>query len=314
MSIPNIKKKISTFSAILIILVPLSAISQEKINVWPGKIPGAIEDTLYKEIDLSNETGIYRISKVKIPTLTIFTPPEGKANGTAVLICPGGGYLHLAYTKEGVDIAKWLNSLGITAFVLKYRLPSDSIMKDKTIGPLMDAQKAMRIIRGNAEKWNINPDKIGVTGFSAGGHLASTLCTHYNERVYDSDTISAKPDFSILGYPVISMEADITHMGSRENLLGKNPTKEELIKFSNDKQVNKNTPPAFLFLAEDDNTVPIQNSINYFKALSKFKIPAELHIYEKGGHGFGLAKKSGTASDWPNACERWLREIGILSK
>jgi len=304
-------KKI-TYLLLLFILISFSAFSQEIINVWPGTIPGSIKDSLYKEIDLSNETGIYRISKVKIPTLTIFKPPEGKANSTAVLICPGGGYIHLAYTKEGVAIAKWFNSIGVTAFVLKYRLPSDSIMKDKTIGPLMDAQKAMRIIRGNAEKYNINPNKIGVIGFSAGGHLASTLSTHYNEKVYDSDNISARPDFSILGYPVISMEKDITHMGSRENLLGKNPSAEEVIKFSNDQQVNENTAPAFLFLAEDDNTVPIQNSINYFKALSKFKIPAELHIYEKGGHGFGLAQKSGTASEWPNACKNWLKENGML--
>ena len=297
---------------LLFIFISLSAYSQEEINVWQGKIPGAIENNQYQEIDLSNETGIYRISKVKIPTLTIFRPPEGKANGTAVLICPGGGYVHLAYTKEGVDIAKWFTSMGITAFVLKYRLPSDSIMQDKTTGPLMDAQKAMRIIRGNAEKWDINRNKIGVTGFSAGGHLASTLCTHYNEKVYNADTISARPDFSVLGYPVISMEADITHKGSRDNLLGNDPTNEEVIKFSNDQQVNKNTPPAFLFLAEDDNTVPPQNSINYFKALSKFKIPSELHIYEKGGHGFGLAKKGGTASEWPNACKNWLKENGML--
>ncbi len=306
------KKINSLLLLILIILIPLSAYSQEKVKIWLGKIPGSIEDSQYKEIDLRNETGRYRIEKVKIPTLTIFTPSNGGANGTAVLICPGGGYSHLAFNKEGVDIAKWFNSIGITAFVLKYRLPSDSIMKDKTIGPLMDAQKAMRIIRGNAEKWNINPNKIGIIGFSAGGHLASTLCTHYSEKVYNSDTVSAKPDFSILGYPVISMETDITHMGSRKSLLGKNPTKEEVNKFSNDLHVNKNTPPAFLFLAEDDNAVPIQNSINYFKALNKFKIPAELHIYEKGGHGFGLAKKGGTESDWPNACEHWLKENGML--
>lgn len=304
-------KKIN-YLLLLSILISLSAFSQEKIDVWSAKIPGAIEDNQYKEVDLSNETGIYSISKVKIPTLAIFAPPVGKVNGTAILICPGGGYSHLAYTKEGINIAKWLNSLGITAFVLKYRLPSDSIMIDKTIGPLMDAQKAMRIIRSNAGKWNINPNKIGVIGFSAGGHLASTLCTHYNEKVYNSDTISAKPDFSILGYPVISMQTDITHMGSRENLLGKNPTEEEIIEFSNDQQVNKNTPPAFLFAAEDDHAVPIQNSINYFKALSKFKIPAELHIYEKGEHGFGLAKNGGTESDWPDACEHWLKEIGML--
>lgn len=305
-------KKISICSIILLILISISAFGQEKIDIWSGKIPGAIEDTSYKEIDLINEPGRYRIMKVKNPTLTIFTPPHGKGNGTALLICPGGGYSHLAYNKEGVNVAEWFNSIGITAFVLKYRLPSDSIMTDKTIGPLMDAQKAMRVIRSNAEKWNINPNKIGVIGFSAGGHLASTLCTHYNEKVYDSDTISAKPDFSILGYPVISMQTDITHMGSRENLLGKNPDKKEIIKFSNDQQVNENTPPAFLFAAEDDHTVPIQNSINYFMSLRKFKIPSELHIYQSGGHGFGLAKKGSTESDWPKECERWLKAIGML--
>jgi acetyl esterase/lipase len=307
------KRIIVLSTALLFTFISLStANGQEDINVWSGKIPGSIENSLYKEIDLSNEPGRLRIKKVKIPTLTMFTPLHGEAYGTAVLICPGGGYSHLAFNKEGVDIAKWFNSIGITAFVLKYRLPSDSIMKDKTIGPLMDAQKAIRIIRSNAEKWDINPNRIGVVGFSAGGHLASTLCTHYNEKVYDADTISAKPDFSILGYPVISMELKITHMGSRENLLGMNPDEEQVIKFSNDQQVNRNTPPAFLFLAEDDNTVPIQNSINYFKALSKFKIPAELHIYEKGGHGFGLAKKGGTASEWPDACKNWLKENGML--
>jgi acetyl esterase/lipase len=306
-------KKIFAINVLLFLFVSFSAIAQEQtINLWPGKIPGSIEDSLYKEIDLSNETGIYRISKVKIPTLTIFTPPSGKGNGTAILICPGGGYVHLAYTKEGVDIAKWLNTHGVTAFVLKYRLPSDSIMEDKTIGPLMDAQRAMRFIRSNAKKWDINKNKIGVIGFSAGGHLASTLSTHYDEKVYDSDTVSAKPDFSILGYPVISMEAAITHKGSREYLLGNNPTKEEVTKFSNDLQVNKSTPPAFLFAAEDDNTVPIQNSINYFKALSRYKIPAELHIYQHGGHGFGLARNGGTEGDWTTACEHWLKAIGIL--
>ena len=252
------------------IFLSLSIFGQEQeLKLWPDSIPGAIGNNLYRETDLRNETGIYRISKVKIPTLAVYTPSQGKANGTAILICPGGGYVHLAYTKEGIDIAKWLNSLGVTAFVLKYRLPSDSIMKDKTIGPLMDAQKAMRIIRSNADKWNIDTNRIGVIGFSAGGHLASTLCTHYNDKVYDSDTISAKPNFSILIYPVISMEESITHMGSRESLLGKNPSQAEIDKFSNELQINKDTPPAFLAAAEDDKTVPIQNSINYFKSLSK---------------------------------------------
>jgi acetyl esterase/lipase len=307
------KRTIAINLILCLFLISLKAFAQEEIiKIWPDQIPGAIEDTSYKEVDLRNETGIYRIKDVTTPTLALFRPPQGKENGTAVLICPGGGYVHLAYTKEGVNMAKWLNSLGITAFVLKYRLPSDSIMENKTIGPLMDAQKAMRIIRGNAAEWKINPDKIGVMGFSAGGHLASTLSTHYEEKVYNSDTISAKPDFSILGYPVISMQPDIAHMGSRKSLLDNYPPAEEVNKFSNELQVNRNTPKTFLFAAEDDQTVPIQNSIDYFEALIKFHVPAELHIYQKGGHGFGLAKNGGTESNWPNACENWLRAIGML--
>ena len=287
--------------------------AQEKIiKVWPGKIPGAIENSVYKEEDLTNESGVYRISKVTDPTLTVFAPPKEKANGTAIIICPGGGYEHLAYAHEGVATAKWLNEIGITAFILKYRLPSDLIMKDKSVGPLQDAQEAMRIVRRNAKEWNINPDKIGVIGFSAGGHLASTLCTHYNDEVYNADTTSARPDFSILLYPVISMKPDITHKGSRKNLLGSNPTKTEIENFSNDLQVNKNTPPAFIVLAENDKSVPVQNSINYFLALKKFNIPAELHIFQTGGHGFGLGKKGETESYWPEVCKNWLQVMGYL--
>ena len=287
--------------------------AQEKIiKVWPGKIPGTIENSVYKEEDLTNESGVYRISKVTDPTLTVFAPPKEKANGTAIIICPGGGYEHLAYAHEGVATAKWLNEIGITAFILKYRLPSDLIMKDKSVGPLQDAQEAMRIVRRNAKEWNINPGKIGIIGFSAGGHLASTLCTHYNDEIYNADTTSARPDFSILLYPVISMKPDITHKGSRENLLGSNPTKTEIENFSNDLQVNKNTPPAFIVLAENDKSVPVQNSINYFLALKKFNIPAELHIFQTGGHGFGLGKKGETESYWPEVCKNWLQVMGYL--
>lgn len=184
------------------------------IKVWPDKIPDSIVNKNYKEQDLSDESGIYRIKKVKDPTLTVFTPASG--NGAAIIICPGGGYGHLAYAKEGVAVAKWFSSIGVTAFILKYRLPSDSIMKNKAIAPLQDAQESIRIVRRNAKEWNINPGKIGVIGFSAGGSLASLLCTHYNDKIYNCDTTSAKPDFSILLYPVISMREEITHPGSRK--------------------------------------------------------------------------------------------------
>lgn len=273
------------------------------IKIWQGDIPGAITNPSYTEVVGKGQ----RISKVTDPTLEVFMPAKEKANGTAIIICPGGGYAHLAFDHEGYKVAKWLTGLGITAFILKYRLPSDLIMADKSIGPLQDAQKAMRIVRRDAGKWNIKPNKIGIMGFSAGGHLASTLSAHYNDNVYTPvDTISARPDFSILIYPVVSMDPKITHRGSKNNLLGKKPGKETVKRFSNELMVNENTPPAFLVHAADDKAVPVENSINYFLALKKNNIPAELHIYEKGGHGFGLIPSKNTESNWTKACELWL--------
>ena len=286
---------------------------QEKtLKVWPDKIPGAIEDPSYKMETITNN-GWTRIDKVSDPTLDFYPAPKEKSNGTAVVICPGGGYAVLAIDHEGAQVAKWFNSMGITAFVLKYRLPSDKIMVDKSIGPLQDAQEAMRIIRRNAKEWNINPDKIGVMGFSAGGHVASTISTHYYDKVYDvKDSVGARPDFSLLIYPVISMEAGITHMGSRENLLGKNPSPEIVKRFSNEQQVTKDTPPAFLVCSTDDDVVPIQNSIDYLLALKKAGVHAELHIYESGGHGYGLGRSKDTEITWPDACKKWLEARGFL--
>jgi acetyl esterase/lipase len=231
----------------------------------------------------------------------------------AVVICPGGGYAVLSIDKEGINIAKWFNSIGISAFVLKYRLPSDEIMKDKTVGPLQDAQEAIRTLRRNAKKWNLDESKIGVIGFSAGGHLASTVSTHYLDKVYDSkDEISARPDFSMLIYPVITMENGITHNGSKESLLGKTPSEDLIAKYSNEKEVNENTPPTFLVHATDDHSVPVENSINYYLALKKNKVIAEMHLYQNGGHGFGLGTQ-GTNTDWPTACESWLAANKIIA-
>ena len=279
------------------------------IKIWQGDIPGAITNPAYTEVIGKGQ----RILRVTDPTLEVFMPTKEKANGTAIIICPGGGYALLAFDHEGYKVANWLTELGITAFILKYRLPSDIIMEDKSIGPLQDAQKAMRIVRRDAKKWNIKPNKIGIMGFSAGGHLASTLSTHYNDNVYTPvDTISAHPDFSILVYPVVSMNPKITHKGSKNNLLGENPNEEMLKRFSNELMVNENTPPAFLVHAADDKAVPVENSINYFLALKKNNIPAELHIYEKGGHGFGLIPSKNTESSWTKACELWLRMNKLL--
>lgn len=293
---------------LLIFIVSNSLQAQnETISVWSATIPKSIDNVNYQEIDVFKDGEFYNTSKVVTPTLTLFLPNKEIVNNTAVLICPGGGYSHLAINKEGFKIAKWLNKLGITAFVLKYRLPTDSIMQDKKIGPLQDAQEAIRYIRRNAEKWNIDTKKIGVIGFSAGGHLAATLSTQYNSKVYESeDTISAKPNFSILIYPVISMNKEITHKGSKTNLLGEFPSDEIVEKYSNELQVNAETPITFLVHASDDNAVPVENTIRYYEALRKFDVPVEMCIFQKGGHGFGLGTE-GTNQYWSKYCENWLR-------
>ncbi|AYN04151.1 alpha/beta hydrolase [Flavobacterium sp. 140616W15] len=287
--------------------------AQDKIiPLWITPIPNAINNAEYTEKEVLKDGIVTSVSHVSIPTLSIFTPHETKSNGTAILIFPGGGYSHLSIDKEGTKVAKWLNTLGITAFVIKYRLPSDLIMKDKTIGPLQDAQEAMRFIRKNASQWDLDSTKIGIIGFSAGGHLASTLSTHYNDVVYKTDySISARPSFSILIYPVISMTKEVVHKGSQTNLLGTNPSLELINKFSNEKTVASDTPTAFLVHATDDTVVPSENSINYYLALKKNKIPAELHLYEKGGHGFGLGVKD-TSQFWTRDCVEWLKANGYL--
>ncbi|WP_276381325.1 alpha/beta hydrolase [Flavobacterium sp. H4147] len=276
------------------------------IPLW-NTIPDEIKASNYKEKEESKDGKVQSTSLVSVPTLTAFFPAVTKPNQTAVVILPGGGYSHLAIDKEGTKIAEWFKTLGIPAFVLKYRLPSDLIMKNKNIGPLQDAQEAIRYVRQNAAKWNINPNKIGIMGFSAGGHLASTLSTHYDDKVYESAfKVSARPDFSVLIYPVISMENEITHKGSQINLLGESPSQELIDSFSNEKKVNAKTPPAFLIHATDDTVVIPENSINYYLALKKNGVSAEMHIYEKGGHGFGLGTDD-TSKFWPKQLENWLK-------
>ncbi|MBF4494777.1 alpha/beta hydrolase fold domain-containing protein [Flavobacterium sp. MR2016-29] len=290
----------------LMLWISIPAFSQKKeIPLW-DKIPDEIQTKGYsEEIDHKNEIA-EGVRKVTLPTLTAYFANAEKSNGTSVIICPGGGYGMLAINKEGYKVAEWLNTLGINAFVLKYRLPSDLIMKNKTIGPLQDAQEAVRLVRRNAVKWKLNPTKIGIMGFSAGGHLAATLSTHYSDKIYTtSDTTSAKPNFSILIYPVISMQEGITHQGSKDNLLGKNANSEISDKYSNEKQITAATSKAFLVHATDDKAVPVENSINYYLALKKEKVSAEMHLYESGGHGFGLGVK-GTNASWPKTCEKWL--------
>jgi len=305
-------RNLLTVIIIAIISVLNSNAQQKTMDLWPQGIPGLVFTDSYIEKSTTSEGLITRFEKTTNPMIYIFLPTREKATGTAVLICPGGGYAALAFGHEGNAISSWLNDNGIAGIILKYRLPSDLIMKDKSIGPLQDAQEAMRIIRRNAVAWNIDPKKVGVIGFSAGGHLASTLSTHYADKVYDvADTISARPDFSLLIYPVITMDSSFTHAGSRKNLIGENPSDKAVKSFSNELQVNEKTPPAFMVHSADDQTVPVKNSIVYYEQLVKYKIPSELHIFQKGGHGYGLGGSKDTQSAWPGLCINWLKASGF---
>lgn len=299
-------KKILLTSTVLFLIFNFSFCQKNTINIWPDDVPNSKETTDYNYIE--DTTGSWSfIRHIQKPKLDAYLV-EGKEQTAAVIICPGGAYWGLAFLHEGEDVAKWFNSLGISAFVLRYRLPDTTIMQNKTIGPLQDAQEAMRTVRRNAEKWNIDPHKIGIMGFSAGGHLASTLSTHYNDSVYAvNDTISARPNFSLLIYPVISMQSEITHMGSRNNLLGENPDKSLVKKYSNELQVDSLTPPAFLVHSMDDNAVPVENSIRYGLALKDSSVPCEMHIYPTGGHGYGMGKGKNTEATWTKACEKWMK-------
>lgn len=306
-------KKLTFLLLVIVICLFHNGYAQsEVLTLWPNGVPGSIQSETYNESSDSKDNWT-KASKVTNPRIDCYLADEAINTGTAVVVCPGGGYSVLAIGHEGRDIALWFNKMGISAFVLKYRLPSDEIMVDKSVGPLQDVQEAIRTVRRNAVKWKINPEKIGVMGFSAGGHLASTASTHFNEKVYTPiDTTSARPDFSILIYPVVTMDTAFTHKGSRVNLIGENPTEEQVKRFSNELQVNAQTPPAFLVHSLDDRVVPVQNSINYALNMKANKVACELHIYPYGGHGYGLGRSERTESTWPEACKKWMIVEGFL--
>ena len=277
------------------------------IDIWNGHVPNSIVNPAVQQtIDTSG--GWVKMKNVTVSTLEMYVPPVNKVNGTAVIICPGGAYSVLAINHEGREVAEWFNNLGITAFVLNYRLPNDAIMKDKSIAALQDAQQAMRLVRSHAQEWNLDPSKIGIMGFSAGGHVASSLSVHYNDKVYETtDTTSARPDFSILIYPVITMDSATTNTWSRYNLFGKTPSAKLVQYFSNELQVNSRTPPAFLVHSMDDDAVPVVNSIHYALALEQNHVACELHVYQSGKHGYGMGRSHNTESGWPAACEKWMK-------
>ena len=235
------------------------------------------------------------------PSLTFYLPAPSKAVGTGVVVCPGGGYQNLAMDHEGQQIAEWLNSLGVSAFVLKYRLGP----KYHHPVELGDAQQAIRLVRTRAKEFGLVADRIGIWGFSAGGHLAATAATHFDS--------TSRPDFAILAYPVISMRPPFAHVGSRRNLLGENPDEALVTLLSNETQVTAQTPPTFLFHTTDDNVVPVENSIMFYEALRKAGVPAELHVFDHGPHGVGLAPRDATLSLWPTLLANWLRGRGLLS-
>jgi acetyl esterase/lipase len=279
--------------------------AQDTLALYSGKVPNARQSKLAPLPGKLSPGLVYRVVR---PSLEIFLPEAGTANGTAVLICPGGSYKVLTYAGEGVATAKAFAKKGITAFVLKYRLPDDSMMVDKTIGPLQDAQQAIKLIRENAAKWQLNINKIGVAGFSAGGHLASTLATHYSKPVIENaNNTSLRPDFVILVYPVISMKDSLTHADSRRNLLGNHPSAQLTDLYSNELQITADTPPTYLTHAGDDRLVDVDNSIAYYEKLRHMKVSAEMHLFPKGGHGFIFGMPAWTVPlfDWMKR-EKWM--------
>lgn len=289
------------------------ATAQTVIPLYEGAIPGAIKDDSYIEKQHVGEDGKRYLSLVSKPTLTVFMASKQKANGTSVIICPGGGYQVLAVEHEGEELAKRFNDYGITAFVLKYRLPSNAIMEDKTIGPLQDVQQALLSVRKDAAKWKLDPNKIGIVGASAGGHLAASAGVHFEKSYIDNpQQVSLKPDFMVLLYPRISMVIG-SESSSAKNLLGPEFKQERMEFFSVDKHVTSNTPATFLLHATDDPVVKVEHSILFYQALIEKKVPAEMHLYKAGGHGFGLNNKTST-DDWFLRLINWLKDSRFIIK
>jgi acetyl esterase/lipase len=302
------KLTVSTFLWTTIVgssLLSTESMAQSVFPLYAGPVPNSIETAEPETKTVTN--GLIRYGKITQPTLEVWPADPAVANGTAIVICPGGGYSIVAYTHEGTQVAEAFNKLGVTAFVLKYRMPSDKTMKDKSIGPLQDVQTAIKTVRMRAKEWNIDTAKVGIIGFSAGGHLASTAGTHFSKPVIENkEQTDLRPSFMILGYPVINLGDSLMHKGSKVNLLGENASSDQVKYYSNDLQVTPATPPTLLFHAGDDKTVNVLNSVSFYEHLQKNGVQAELHIYPKGGHGFGLENKS-TADRWMDRVANWMK-------
>ena len=277
-----------------------------EILLWPEGVPGA------RDIGPEQNSDGTHVSNVSVPTLTVYGPAVDRPNGTAVIICPGGGYTNLSFEREGVQFAHWLSTLGVTSFVLKYRM--------KEFGhpaPLQDMLRAVRLVRSRAAEFRVNSARLGVMGSSAGGHLAACAGTMFDDPAGRTgaalDAVSARPDFLLLMYPVITMEDPFVHAGSRRSLLGPAPTPELRRLLSVDQRVTAATPPTLLIHTQADQTVPVENSILFYQALTRAKVPAEMYLFEHGTHGMGMKAGFGTASEWPKRAEEWLRSRGLLT-
>lgn len=277
-----------------------SAEPQQPISIWPGQAPGEKGD-IGNEHEVPPKPGqrvVKRITDVTQPTLTVFRPKNANDTGTAVIICPGGGYNILAFDLEGTEVAQWLNSIGVTGIVLKYRVPARKGL-EKHAATLQDAQRAVGLVRDRASQWGIDPKRIGVLGFSAGGHLAATLSNQYQARTYeavdDADRTSCKPDFTLLIYPAYLV------------------TGKQLDTLAPELKVSPDTPPTFIAMTEDDG-VHVEGALFYYLALKQHKVPAEMHLYPEGGHGYGLRKSDDLVSTWPKRAEDWLRSRGLLER
>jgi len=277
------------------------------LPLWPEGVPGAKPGLGPERVDEG------RIANVGEPTLTVFAPAVDRANGSAVIVCPGGGYVRLSTAREGEQYAHWLSTLGITAFVLKYRMAEFGHP-----APLQDVLRAVRLVRSQAARFKLREDRVGVMGSSAGGHLAATAGTLFDHPLGRTgaqlDAVSARPDFLMLMYPVIAMEGPSVHAGSRKALLGANPSAEALALMSVERQVTNATPPTLLVHTQEDAAVPVENSILFYQALVRNKVPAEMYLFEHGSHGMGMRGGLGTASEWPKRAEEWLRGHGLLER
>jgi len=298
-----------TILFILFAMITSGISGQEyRIPLYTGPIPNSKNTGGIEKVEQSDIT---RISNVQIPDISVYLPSKRLATGQAVVICPGGGYWILAWDLEGTDIARYLNSIGVAAIVLKYRLPTYGNCIEPHKVPLMDAQRALRLVRHNAANWNINPSEIGIMGFSAGGHLASTAGTHFDYGDKSSgdpvEKQSCRPDFMVLMYPVISFTDTSMHLGSREALLGKEAEPALAEYYSNELQVKEDTPPAFFVHADNDRGVPVENTLLMYRAIRAKGIPAEMHILSEGEHGFGLGVGNDHIESWTRSLELWLK-------